>query len=84
MFPWVKNIKDQPWTTIMKAPRGPVRGGGQGGALHIGGGDHKNYKNRRKLAKLGKKFPWVENIKDQSSLVLLLLFLAFLWSPSPA
>ena len=38
---------------------------GQGGALPVGGGDHKNVKNKRKLTKLGKKFPWVKNIQDQ-------------------
>ena len=44
---------------------GDQKEGGQGGALHVGGGDHKIAKNRRKLTKLGKKFPWIKNIKDQ-------------------
>ena len=41
------------------------REGDQGGALHVRAGYHKNVKNWRKLTKFGKKFPWVENIKDQ-------------------
>ena len=44
---------------------GDQREGGQGGALHVRGGDHKNVKNWRKVTKLGKKFAWVKNIKDR-------------------
>ena len=43
---------------------GDKREGDQGGALHVRGGDHKNVKNRRKLTKLGKKFPWDKKMKD--------------------
>ena len=44
---------------------GDQREGVQGWALHVREGDHKNVKNKRKLTKLGKKFLWVKNIKDQ-------------------
>ena len=45
--------------------QGDQRERDQGGALHVREGDHKNVKNKTKLTKLGKKFPWVKNIKNQ-------------------
>ena len=49
----------------MMGGSGGKREEGQGGALHVGGGDHKNFKNWRKVTRLGKKFAWVKNIKDR-------------------